>query len=261
MIDRKYIHTAKRIFSIGALFLIAALIISAVEKKKGRVAGENIIEIQTLPDSSSLITRKDIEATIERSFGRNLPGMPVGSINVERVERVLESDPFVLNADVYIDSRNQVNIDIEQRLPILRVIDQNGLSYYLDGTGQKLPLSKHFAARVLVATGQIPPFDRDFLTHKKNPHRLRDLFKLTQRILKDELLEPMIEQIHVAKDGDYVMIPKVGDQKIILGNLDDLETKILYLKNFYKEALPHKGWKKYKTINLKFHGQVVASKR
>lgn len=259
MIKKEYIATGKRIFWIGLFFMLLAIIISAVDKKKGRMAKDINIDILALPDSSSLISREDVLVTIERSFGYNLTGIPLESINVERVERVLESDPFVFNSDVFIDAHNVINIEIEQRLPIVRIIDQNGFNYYLDEFGEQMPLSKHFAARVLVATGKIPPFDRNFLQQKK--HVIKDLFTITQRILIDEFLEPMIEQVYVNQEGDYVLIPKLGDQKIIFGKMEDIEEKILYLKNFYKEALPYKGWQRYKTINLKFKGQVVAGKR
>ena len=165
----------------------------------------------------------------------------------------------MLNADVFVDAKNQVHIEIEQREPVLRIIDKNGLNYYLDKFGKKMPLSKHFTARVLVATGNIPPFDPDFLQRKK--HILKDLFELTNIILKDEFLEPMMEQIYVTSEKEFELSPNLGDQKILLGKMDNIDDKLFYLKTFYKEAMPYKGWQKYKTINLKFKGQVVASKR
>jgi len=249
----------KRLAWIGFFFLIAVAIISAVEARKGRSAADIFIKIEALSDGDSLINQEDVKVTIERSFGYNLLGIPVREIDVARVERVLENDPFVLNADVFVDAKNQVHIEIEQREPILRIIDKNGLNYYLDKLGKKMPLSKHFTARVLVATGNIPPFDPDFLQRKK--HILKDLFELTNIILKDDFLQPMMEQIYVNSEKEYELSPNIGDQKILLGKMDNIEDKIFYLKTFYKEALPYKGWQKYKTINLKFKGQVVAGKR
>jgi len=249
----------KRLAWIGFFFLIAVAIISAIEAKKGRSATDIQIKIAPLPDGDSLINQEDVKVTIERSFGYNLLGIPVREIDVARVERVLENDPFVLNADVFVDAENQVHIEIEQREPVLRIIDKNGLNYYLDSFGKKMPLSKHFTARVLVATGNIPPFDPSFLQRKK--HILKDLFELTNVILKDDFLQPMMEQIYVNNSKEYELSPNVGDQKIILGKMDNISDKIFYLKTFYKEAMPYKGWQRYKTINLKFKGQVVAGRR
>ena len=260
MDNKELIRVAKRLGWIAFFFLVAMLIISAIEAKKAKPAKEVLISIQHLPDGNDLIDKNDINLAIERAFGFNLTGIPVREIDVARVERVLESDPFIHDADVFIDASNQVHIEVTQREPILRIIDKNGVNYYLDEFGEKMPLSKHFTARVLVATGNIPPFDKNFLRRKKR-NTLKDLFELTNVFLEDEFLNPLIEQVYVTNSGDYHLIPNLGDQKIILGNMDNLEEKLFHLETFYKEAIPHKGWQKYKTINLKFKGQVVARKR
>jgi cell division protein FtsQ len=94
------------------------------------------------------------------SFGNTLEGTELGRLEVERMERVLEEDPFVLDAEAYIDQQNVLHVRITQREPLLRVLDNNGGNYYLDKNGVKMPPSKNFAARVLVATGMwrpIPP--------------------------------------------------------------------------------------------------------
>lgn len=255
-----YTDAFKRVFWIGLFLAVAVLVISAVEKKKGTVVSEVLIDIQQLEVGYSLINSEDVLMIIENSFGYTLTGMPIGGIDVERVERVLKANAFVDEATVYIDAINKVHIKLSQREPILRVIDKNGLTYYLDRAGGKVPWSKHYTPRVLVATGNIRPYDDDYLT-KRGQHVLKDLYHLTQRIMEDPFLEPLVEQIYVAKNGTYQFIPKVGDQKIILGDMSRLEEKILYLKNFYKEGLSYKGWQKYKTINLTFKGQVVAEKK
>ncbi len=259
MLNNDHLKTLKRLGIIAFFFLVAALVISAVNEKKASAANEVLIDIEQLEVGRSMINSEDVLLVLENAFGYNLTAVPIGGLDVERIERVLRADAFVKDATVYIDAQNKIHIELTQRQPILRIIDKNGLTYYLDQDGGKVPTSRHYTPRVLVATGNIPPYDRDYLEKKK--HVIKDLYELTQRILKDKFLEPMIEQIYLTQDGDFQLIPKIGDQKIILGKMDRLEEKILYLKNFYKEALPYKGWQKYKTINLTFKGQVVAKKK
>jgi cell division protein FtsQ len=55
-------------------------------------------------------------------------------------------------------------------------------------------------------------------------------------------------------------VPLIGDQKIILGNARRLENKFDRLKTFYKKAMPYVGWQQYRSINLKFNGQVVCKR-
>jgi cell division protein FtsQ len=52
-------------------------------------------------------------------------------------------------------------------------------------------------------------------------------------------------------------VPRVGNQRILLGNADSLATKFSNLKIFYKQALPLVGWDAYKLINIKYINQVV----
>ncbi len=253
------LDTIKKIFWIGLLFAGAAVIISAVEQKRGQEATDLIIDIENLPDGHALIQQGDVLLSIERSFGHMLIGVPVGGINVERIERVLESDPFVSNADVYIDALDQVHIGIQQREPVIRVIDKNGINYYLDAAGEKMPMSEHFTARVIIASGEIPPFVPDF--QDREQHVVKDLFQLTKRILSDDFLEPMIEQIYVNRNGEFTLTPKLGSHKIQLGTLKDLNDKLSRLEKMYTEVFPYEGWKKHKTINLKYKGQVVCERR
>ncbi len=248
-------QSIQRIVWVAVILLIIAIVVSAVEYKEGLSVNEVHIEIEPLSDGNSLIHQGDILLTLERTFGFALPGIPLGAIDVERMERVLKEEPFILDAEVYVDATQNINISLQQREPILRIIDNNGLNYYLDKDGVRLPLSPHFTARVLTATGNIPPHSPDFLERKK--HTMKDLFQLTKMILKDPFFKALIEQIHVTNRREFILIPKVGKQKLLLGSFNDMADKLMNLKIYYKEVLPYVGWRKYNSINLKYDGQVI----
>jgi cell division protein FtsQ len=141
---------------------------------------------------------------------------------------------------------------------MLRILDQNGGNYYLDEKGIKMPPSNNFTARVLVATGNIAPYTPEFMQKKRNT--LKDLVTITKAILKDDFLADNIQQVHVNNAGEFILVPLIGDQKIILGNARRLENKFDRLKTFYKKAMPYVGWQQYRSINLKFNGQVVCKR-
>lgn len=248
----------KRLTTIALLFAGVVVVLSAVARKESSVVQQIVIHITPLEGDSTLIKPTDILRTIDRSFGYPLTSIPIGEIDVQRLEKVLEEDPIISNADAYVDGDNNLTINIEQREPVLRIIDNNGLNYYLDGAGAKMPLSKHFSPRVLVASGNIPPHTPEFL--KKKRHPLKDLFELAQMIRSDEFLNAMIEQIHVNNRGEFILAPMLGNQTILFGRMTDPEDKLKRLKTFYEEVMPYEGWQKYTTINLKFKGQVVCEK-
>lgn len=242
------------VFLMGTVLFL----MSAVARKKATASQETEVYVRPLANGELMITDSDVKGAIMKAFGNNLEGIPVSELEVERLEKSLEEDPFVEDADAYVDHKNTIHVDIDQRQPLLRILDNNGGNYYLDLAGKKMPPSKNFAARVLVATGNIPPYSNDFLDKKRNT--LKDLYTLTHRILDDDFLKTFVQQIYVNNQGDFVLVPLIGDQKIVLGSLNRLTSKIERLKIFYREGIAYSGWQKYKTINLKYSGQVVCKK-
>lgn len=254
-----YFKFGKQILWLAAVVAVTIFIVSAIEQKEASPVQGVFVNIEPLDKDDLLITNEDVLLSIDRSFGVPLEGIPISNLNVARLERVLEEDPFILDANVFVDAKNYVNITIEQREPIIRVVDNNGLNYYLDKDGFRMPLSKHFTARALVVTGNLPPYTPDFL--EKENHGLKNIFELADKLLGDEFFSAQIEQVYVSNTREIVLSPKVGDHQILLGKYNDIDEKLEKLVTFYKHALPYEGWNKYKTINLKFKDQVVCEKR
>lgn len=252
-------NTLKRLSWIVLILLIGVVLVNMVQKKQTSKTVEVLIEIAHLPDGNDLITKGDVFEILDRSFGYSMEGIPQNTVNIERIEKVLKESPFVLDAEAYLGANNAVQIEIEQRIPVIRIIDKIGVSYYLDKDGNKLPTSKHFTVRVLTATGNIPPHTPEFL--QKENHPLGQLFDLGKRILADDLFHPMMEQIYVNNKREYTLIPKLGNQKILFGKYKDVAIKLENLKIFYQKAIANEGWRKYKTFDLRYKGQVVAEKR
>ena len=248
----------RRLSWLAVLFVAAGVVISAVEKKEESIAQDLSIKIEPLENGESFLKEEDVRLAIERSFGYKLEGRTLASIDVDRLERTLEEDPFILNADAYVGANTRVKVKIEQREPILRVMDNNKLNYYLDRNGVKMPPSPHFTAKVLVVTGNLPPHEPGFLERKRNS--LKDAFRLTEMILADEFLKAMIEQLHVTNRGEITLVPMVGNQKIIFGKFEQAADKLRYLKTFYEEVAPRENWRKYSEIDLQYKGQIVCKR-
>ena len=122
----------------------------------------------------------------------------------------------------------------------------------------QIPLSAHFTAKVLVATGSLPTYDEAFLTRKRN--RLKEAFLLAQLILSDPFLAPLSEQIYFDSRGKITLVPKIGSDRIEFGSFSDAQSKLRRIKIFYKEVLPHTGWRTYDEISVAYNDQVVGRK-
>ena len=253
------INRTKLYSMIGVALVVVIGIAAIMNKRKGNVK-DIVVNIQHLQDGENdLIKDKDIKEILRRGFEENVAEMKVSRVDVQRAERILEQDPFIENAEAFVDAANDLQVVITQREPMCRIIDNNGLNYYLDKNGIKMPPSKYFSARVPIVTGSVPPHVPDFLQRKK--YVLKDVYDLIQYIQKDAFYKTFFQQIHVDPGGEFTLIPVLGDQKIRIGTLDNLEDKLSRLKIFYEEAMPYEGWKKYSSISVKYKGQIVCKKR
>ena len=87
------------------------------------------------------------------------------------------------------------------------------------------------------------------------------IWKLASFLDDEDDYRALIDQIFVERDGNMMMVPKVGDHIIELGAVDNLETKFSNLLTFYRKGMPRAGWNTYSKISLKFKGQVVCTKK
>lgn len=240
------------IFCLGGLVVL----MSFVSSKKSTVAITNVKIL--IPGADNFIEREEIDAVLKQSQG-SLIGRKLEQINLQDIEKKIKSNPYIALATVYADMDGVIHIEIKQRQPILRVINANGQDYYIDRNGLKMPVSPNFTANVLVANGNVMEHFTgrvDTLITKL----ARDLYETALFIKKDTLWDAQIEQLFVNDKADIELIPRVGNQRIILGSADSLQVKMRNLLAFYKQAMPKVGWDTYKTINVKYTNQVVCVK-
>ncbi len=184
---------------------------------------------------------------------------PLNAINYEKLENIIETNPFVESAQMFVDANENIEVMVRQRLPVLRIINNQSVSYYLDDHGSRMPTSLKFTARVPVATGFI-------FTNAEHPTAADSviegkLFTLAGFIFRDSFLSSLTEQILVNQQSELEIIPAVGDHSILLGDVNDLKEKFDKLKIFYKESLNHTGWNQYSRINLKYKNEVYCTRR
>ncbi len=210
-------------------------------------------------DQNYFINKDDIRSILFRK-GDSLVGSPTKMINVKELEFLVTENKYVEKASIYADIKGNVQVEVTQRKPVMRVFAHNNRSFYIDTKGAKMPLSRNYSADVLVANGNIDePYGGIYDSVKTQ--LVKDLYELCMYISKDDFWNAQIEQIYVKANKDLVLIPRVGNHKIVFGTISDMELKFDNLMIFYKQALPKVGWNTYSEINLKYKGQIVAVRR
>ncbi|WP_238783975.1 cell division protein FtsQ/DivIB [Blattabacterium cuenoti] len=172
----------------------------------------------------------------------------IGQLCILRMEKKLNNYPFVKRSEVFLSVDGTLNIKIWQKEPILRIKNGNQ-EYYLTKDAEVLELSPFYSSKVILAKG---PFS------KKEKKYLADLVKF---INSDELLKNQIISIKKNDHNSFILIPKIGNHHIILGNIKDFKNKLNKLKAFYKQYLNKIDTNQYKYIDLQYKDQVVAKKR
>ena len=232
------------------------VLMSFVETKKHTTKCTNVKIL--IPGADNFIEREEIDDILKRNQGI-LIGKVMDQINLNEIERNIKSNPYIASAKVFGDMNGVIHIEIEQREPVLRIINAGGQDFYVDREGLKMPVSSNFTANVLVANGNIVEYFNGKLDTLRST-LAEDLYKTALFIRADTLWDAQIEQLYVAENKDIELIPRVGNQRIILGDADSLGLKMRNLREFYKQAMPTVGWDAYKTINIKYTNQVVCER-
>jgi len=183
-----------------------------------------------------------------------LLGKPLEDIDFNRLEEKFNNHPYILRSRIFADAHGNIEIRITQRQPILRIINNKGVGYYLDENGSRMPLTSKFTARVPVATGNIK--DRGTNEDVSDTALIRQLYQLALFIEKDPFLRSNTQQIVVTDNQELQLIPQAGNFVILLGDASGLQEKSDKLKAFYLNGAGN--GKTYRQVDLRFLHLVYA---
>jgi len=257
--------------SIWVLLVAAAcILVSFTEFEQYYRPCHRIYITMDYGQTDKLVMKEDIDSLIRRSTGR-ISGKPMGWVNIRLIENSIKLQAYVEKVHIYESLEGNIYVDVKQREPILRIINNKYETFYIDGSGRLLPPNPFYPARVLVANGNISHSyiaNRNFRieipmmgdTLGPADTLLLDLYKLALYINRDKFMKAEIDQIFVTPSREIELVPKVGNQVIMLGRVDNLDEKFKKLLAFYKKGLNIIGWNKYNYINIKYKNQVVCSK-
>jgi cell division protein FtsQ len=249
------------IISVHLLILMGVGMAWMWSIREQRVSKSNKVQVNILRSNNEniLITEQELLTHISQILKKDFRKVRVSSLNLKNIESVAKSLPVIASAEVFIDANNALNVQAIQRDPLFRIVDHNGEQFYIDSEGNKIPYSKNYSARVPVVTGNIPSLAGNTIWRKEN-QIFHSIFGIVKSINDDPFTKSLIEQINIDDLGQYSLVPKVGNEKIVIGKLNNLQDKLSRLKFFYQEGLRYEGWNVYETIDLKNDNQVVCKK-
>lgn len=253
------------VFLAGTIFLLVSA---------NKIVGEQSLKVPTIDmnvqDGISLLTEQELlnELYAKHLFSENIKKSEFDPFAVEDYIRNMNE---VLTADVFIGLGNDWSIEVTTRRPVARIVVKGMKNFYVDSNYDLMKLSPYAKPRILTFTGLDAFFQPEMTFDKiinndslKTKLKLDQIYHISKYVCSDAFYNAQIVQVHYDNKEGFILIPKVGSQRIIFGTAktaEEVNDKFQKLTTFYGEVVPYEGWNKYKSINLKFKDQIVAKKK
>ena len=263
---KKWISISLWVITLTGIIVLGVYIKNTLDDKERN----NLTIVIPSSGENTFITKIELETKLELE-GFIFDKIKRSEIEIEEIENFIKGISQVKTAQVYQAINGNWQIDVALREPIARIYNLSNQNFYLDKEGNTFKTTEKHTARVPIVTGEIHDFENSkSVTEIINNdslisiRKLDDIYRISSYVCKDTLFHSLIGQIHLQKNGDFILVPLVGDQQIVFGSAestDDVEGKFKKLTIFYNEAMPYEGWTAYSEINLKFEDQIVCKKK
>jgi len=245
-------------FFLGLVGIVGIGMLMSLVNKKDQVQVCTALKVM-VEGKETFIDQADISSMIKEKFG-TVVGKELNELPLQKIETELMKSPYVSTADVHMDMDGTMQVGVQQREVVVRVINQSGQEYYVDSKGNKIPVTLKYVPHVMVANGNIREGYKKSLEPVQSD-LVKDLVKIVEETKGDDLWSNQIVQLYVNDEKDIEIVPRVGNQQLIIGNADSLSYKLERLKKFYTHILPKVGTDAYSKVNVKYSGQIVCERR
>ena len=232
-------------FLTNLILIVILIVLTSVTNDRQSVQENRLKEIKIIKSNNNFVNRSQLLDFLEFN-NIQLDMLISDSYSNYKLEKLVESHPAIKNVEVFSNQKGEIKIRVQQKKAIARVKSSD--DYFLDEYGLEMLKPDNCTQQLIVFTGDI----------SNNDHK--EIFSLINTIKLSEFWSAQITQVHF-EDDDVILIPRVGNQKIKVGNLRNIYEKLDKLYHFYKVIIPTKGWEFYKEINLKYNNQIVCTKK
>lgn len=240
----------KWLLIVGAVGVVLYLAVALSGLLGGSNGSERLsaidIEIQTEPGQQLFMDEEAVRKELAQ-MKLNLEGAPIDSIDINKIEQHLRSNPIFDNAEVYL-ARNtgKLKIRLSQQAPFF-LVQSGDSTYYVTHNRGIVPLNPKYAVYAPVVSGEV----------SKEMAR-GEMYDLMQVIDADPYFKHYFGHYYVDPTEGIVLTPRAGRAKIYMGREGDWQQMLAKLKRFNQEVIPRKGWQAFEYLRLNFGDQVVA---
>ncbi len=241
------IKKIKNIILWVLLLAFFPVVFSFISQGKSKVVCSQVQVVVRDSANYQFVTSEQIRSVLLNKYPRLLGGA-IEDIDCEEIETFLGKHEAINECEAYYTIGGNLNVFIGQKKPLLRVFSGYD-SFYLDENGNKMTLFDQYASHTLVLSGHVNKLDS-----------LNEVVEFARFINDNPFWNAQIEQIYVEQNGEFSLAPRVGDQIVYLGSLENYSIKMRNLYALYTDGLHPREWNNYKEISLKYEGQIICTK-
>ena len=252
---RHIINSVSAVLLAGCL--TAAYLFGVSCRRPLKCTGLNVV----IADSSvnSFVSAADIKKYLDKEYG-NYIGQTLDSIDLAKVERIIDGRSAVHKSQAYTTIDGKLNISVTQRTPMVRFQKRDG-GFYADAEGFLFPLQNSYASRVQVVDGDIPlkanSGYKGELSDEKEKKWLSNILEVIKYMENSKVWNDKIVQITVHDQGELTLVPREGKERFLFGQPENIREKFRKMEMYYKCILPEKGSDTYTTVSVEYDGQIV----
>lgn len=209
--------------------------------------GERTIDfnsINYLDSKFKFISVESVDKLLKQSDSISLKLMK-RNLNLGSLERIINKNAFIYSAEVSLSLDSEIGIKIIEKEPVFRVLKDK---YYIDSSGDKMPLSKNYSERIPLILKDIDS------TKLISLGMLGDYFK------NDNFLNGHIIGLEII-NNEFIFHVNNFSYLVKMKDLNQYKNRFKNYKAFYKSALNDSILDKASSINLNFKNQVIVQKK
>ncbi|MBP5397281.1 MAG: hypothetical protein J6Y32_01410 [Bacteroidales bacterium] len=234
----------------------AALTAGVAEAARSHVGCKHVCIENESPEGARFLPDEQVKAELEQHFG-HLYGVPLGQLDLHAIETLLDEKSAVLKSEVYVSyPDSSLHVGIRERIPILRFQPAGGQAFYCDREGKLFPLQKNYSARVPIVDGTLP-IDCWWNLTPKGAQWLEGMCSLADFLHTERKWGDRCCQIHVSRSGAVGLVFEPWEEFFIIGDCRNLEAKFQKIEQYIFSVRPQADGKKYKSVNVRFEGQII----
>ena len=172
-------------------------------------------------------------------------GRAVNHVSLHRIENAIRRHPMVRNAECYLTLANDVEVVIDQRVPIVSVWSSDGA--FLVDTERRIFPNKY---RVKEWTLQVRG-------HVGNQLATNQLADFAEWLMDNRYWKERISYVEVKSPTNIRLHLSNTPSVIVIGAMSNYERKLNKLRTFFEQGQDELGDRQYEELDIRFRGQVI----